>query len=112
MRTVDPQALAELVKISEQARGEYQAALNAYDAANALSNSGAALIADQIVAGKTPDPDWVSRYEKYRNSTDFARSIMIQKYDEYSLISDQLLEAMQKPSAGATAEGGETNNQR
>lgn len=112
MSSVNPQALAELAKVSEQARHEYEATLKEYDAACALSSGGAALIADQVVAGKTPDPDWVERYKKYRNSVDLLRNMMIQKYDRYSEISDQLLQEMKKPPAGATAEGNETKNQR
>lgn len=105
------QALAELARVSEQARQEYEGALKAYDASVAFHSGGAVLIADEVLAGKTPDPGWVERYGKSRNSVDLARIIMHQKYTRYSQISDQLLQEMQKPPAVAPAEGGETNFQ-
>lgn len=107
---MNPAALAELAKVSEQARQEYEGVLRDYDAAVVFHTGGAVLIADEVLAGKAPDPNWVERYGKSRNSVDLARSIMHQKYTRYSEISDQLLQEMQKPPAVAPAEGGETNN--
>ncbi len=105
---MNPEALAELIRMSDEARNEYVGAAEAHDQANRRRDIEAIALADWVVDGFTPTPERQIQYEKARKSVEVARAVMSQKYDQYSRISDQLLQEMQKPPAVAPAEGDET----
>lgn len=103
--------LVELTRISEEARESFQTMAKAVEDARGRCGEAGTRVADHVLAGVEVPAALIAEYKTARDLFISASQTVHEKYRRYSEISDQLLKALKKPSAAATAEGHETKNQ-
>lgn len=102
--------LAELIRISEEAREGCQAMAKVVEDARERCGEAGTRVADHVLAGVEVPNSLIREYKTARDIFNSTTKAVHEKYRRYSEISDQLLKELKKPSAAATAEGNETSN--